>query len=150
MPYRTLDDRIDGLVITFINISDHKKIEERLFKSETMSRILLSDSSEIKIILSNDREILEFNAEAELFFGLDREECINKNFIQMFVPEKSQRNTEKILKMLLSKGLNDKIKMKVTDANGNTPIVDCFVTLSLNNLNKAEGMILSIKKQDHE
>jgi two-component system CheB/CheR fusion protein len=151
MPYRTFDDRIDGIVITFINISDHKKVEEKLVQSEKMNRMLLSDSSDIKIILSNDRKILEFNSEAELFFGHERKDCINKNFIQMFIPEKSQRNTEKILKMLLSKGMNDKLKMKVIDANGNIPVVDCFVTLSLNNLDKAEGIILSIKKQqDHE
>jgi two-component system CheB/CheR fusion protein len=146
MPYRTFDDRIDGLVITFINISDQKKIEERLIKSETMGRILLSDSSDIKIILSNNRQILDFNTEAELFFGKEREDCINKNFVQLFVPEKSQKGTEKILKMLQDKGLNEKLKMKVTDVNGKSYIVDSFVTLSLNNLNKAEGMILSIKK----
>jgi two-component system CheB/CheR fusion protein len=151
MPYRTFDDRIDGLVITFINISDHKKIEERLVKSEKMSRILLGDSSEIKVILSNDRKIMEFNPEAELFFGHEREDCLNKNFIQLFIPEKSQRNTEKILKMMLSKGINDKIRMTVTDANGNMPVVNCFVTLSLNEMNKPEGMILTIIKQhDHE
>jgi len=147
MPYRTFDDRIDGLVITFINISDHKKIEERLVKSEKMNSILLGDSTDIKVILSHDNEILEFNPEAELFFGHKREDCINKSFVKMFIPEKSQRETQKILKMLLSDGLNDKLKIKVTDANGNMHVVDCFVTLSLDKLNKAEGMILSIKKQ---
>jgi len=38
------------------------------------------------------------------------------------------------------------VKMNVKDANGNMHIVDCFVTLSLNNFNKAEGIIISIKK----
>jgi len=151
MPYRTFDDRIDGLVITFINISDHKKVEERLVKSEKMNRILLGDSTDIKVILSNEYKILEFNPEAELFFGHEREDCINKSFIQMFIPEKSQKETQKILKMLLCQGLNDKLKIKVTDINGNLHIADCFVALSLNKLNKAEGMILTIKKQqDHE
>jgi two-component system CheB/CheR fusion protein len=32
MPYRTLDDRIDGLVITFIDISELKIVEEKLNK----------------------------------------------------------------------------------------------------------------------
>lgn len=151
MPYRTFDDRIDGIVITFINISDHKVIEEKLIISETKNRILLSDSSEIKIILSNDRLILDLNPEAELFLGKGREECIHKDFVRMFIPEKSQRGTEKILKMMLEKGLNEKLKMRVTDVNGNINIVDCFVTLSLNKLNKTEGMIISIKKkQDYE
>jgi two-component system CheB/CheR fusion protein len=30
MPYRTLDDRIDGLVITFTDITASKKAEETL------------------------------------------------------------------------------------------------------------------------
>ena len=30
MPYRTLDDRIDGVVITFADITAAKKLEERL------------------------------------------------------------------------------------------------------------------------
>jgi two-component system, chemotaxis family, CheB/CheR fusion protein len=151
MPYRTLDDRIDGLVITFIDISNHKKIEENLIKSEAMRRILLSDSAEIKIILSNDGNILELNNSAELFFGYEREDCINKSFIQMFIPEKSRNNIEKQIKMQFNEGLNGKLKMKIKDAKGNTPMVECSLTLSLNKINKVEGMILSIKNnQDHE
>jgi len=30
MPYRTFDDRIDGLVITFVDISESKKLEAKL------------------------------------------------------------------------------------------------------------------------
>ena len=41
MPYRTFDDRIDGLVITFINISEHKKTEQKLLESEKKNKLLL-------------------------------------------------------------------------------------------------------------
>jgi hypothetical protein len=69
----------------------------------------------------------------------------------LFIPEKSQRETQKFFKMLLSEGLNEKLKIKVTDANGNMHIVECFVTLSVNKLIKGEGLILSInKQQNHE
>lgn len=147
MPYRTHDDRIDGLVLTFINITDHKRLEEKLLENEKMFHLLLGATPDIKVILSDDMKVLEFNPEAELFFGKKREDSINKNFIQMFVPGESQKSTEKKIKMLLSKGLNDKLKMKVTAANGNTSVVECLLTVSLNNLNVAEGIILSIKKQ---
>ena len=96
-------------------------------------------------------KVLEFNPEAELFFGKKREDSINRNFIQMFVPDEAQTSTEKNIRMMLGNGLNDTLKMKVTAANGSISVVECFVTLSLNNLNKAEGMLLSIKKQkSHE
>jgi hypothetical protein len=37
--------------------------------------------------------------------------------------------------------------MKVTKANGNISVVECFVTVTPKSLKMAEGMILSIKKQ---
>ncbi len=46
MPYRTFDDRIDGLVITFINISEHKKTEQKLLESEKKNRLLLKRQKE--------------------------------------------------------------------------------------------------------
>jgi len=147
MPYRTYDDRIDGLVITFINISDHKRLEEKLLENEKMFRLLLGASPDVKVILSDEMKVVEFNPAAELFFGKKREDSINRNFIQMFVPEESRKSIGKNIKMMLDKGLNDKLKIKVTDAVGNVSVVECLVTVTLNNLNKAEGMILSIKKQ---
>jgi len=147
MPYRTYDDRIDGLVITFINISDHKRLEEKLLENEKKFQLLLGASPDVKVILSDDMKVLEFNPEAELFFGKKRDVCINKSFIQMFVPKRSQASTEKNIKILMSKGLNDKLKMKVTTASGKISVVECLINVSLNNLNKPEEIILSIKKQ---
>jgi two-component system, chemotaxis family, CheB/CheR fusion protein len=41
MPYRTFDDRIDGLVITFIDISELKLVEEKLQKMNQENRLLI-------------------------------------------------------------------------------------------------------------
>jgi len=80
MPYRTFDDRIDGLVITFINITDLKEAEERLDETDQIQRLLLSASNHLIIKLSTDGKILEFNLEAEKFFGLKRKEVLEKNY----------------------------------------------------------------------
>jgi two-component system, chemotaxis family, CheB/CheR fusion protein len=45
MPYRTVDDRIDGLVITFFNLSDLKQVESKLHETDQMNRFLLNSSS---------------------------------------------------------------------------------------------------------
>jgi two-component system, chemotaxis family, CheB/CheR fusion protein len=42
MPYRTFDDRIEGLVITFIDISNLKLVEEKLHKLNQENSCLLS------------------------------------------------------------------------------------------------------------
>jgi two-component system CheB/CheR fusion protein len=38
MPYRTTDDRIDGLVLTFTDITVAKKLEEELTKANALLR----------------------------------------------------------------------------------------------------------------
>ena len=145
MPYRTFDDRIDGLVITFINISDLKQVEVKLHETEQMNRLLLNSSSDVIIKLSTDWKILEFNPEAEKFFGKKREDAVNQNFIQMFIPEPVQKKIEKDMNKLLNQMLDGKYKMKVIAAGGNMPVVEWSVNVLLNNLKMPAGMILSLK-----
>ena len=151
MPYRTFDDRIDGLVITFINISDHKRLEEKLLENEKMFHLLLNASSDIKVILSDEMKVLELNPQAELFFGVKRDDCMDKNFVREFVSEELQKVTEEQIKKVLSKGLNDRLKIKLITSGGNLKFAECFLSLSFDNLNKAEALILSIEKElSHE
>lgn len=151
MPYRTFDDRIDGLVITFINISEHKSTEHKLLESEKKNRILLTATSEVKIVLADDSSVIDLSPEAESFFGKEREECLNKDFVRLFVPEKYQKGVEKDIKALLTRGLNGRIKLRVLAARGEMQIVDFFVNLSLNKMKQAEGLILSTNmEQTHE
>jgi two-component system CheB/CheR fusion protein len=146
MPYRTLDDRIDGLVITFINISELKKVELKLHETEQLNNLLFNSSSEILIKLSTDRKIVEFNSTAEKFFGMKREDVLNRNFIQLFIPETERKSTENNFNKLQSKLLNGKSKMQVIAAGGTITVVKCSVNVLLNNLKMAAGMILSLKK----
>ncbi|MCP1364876.1 PAS domain-containing protein, partial [Halomonas sp. BBD48] len=46
-PYRSVDDRINGVVITFIDISDRKRFEEELRTSEERFRVLVDTSAQI-------------------------------------------------------------------------------------------------------
>ena len=146
MPYRTFDDRIDGLVITFINISDHKQVELKLQETDQMNSLLLNSSSDIIIKLSTDGKILEFNPAAEKFFGKKRTDAVNRNFIRMFIPEKAQKKTENDMSKLLNKLLRGRLNMQVIAAGDNMQDVTCSVNVLLNNLKMAAGMILLLKK----
>jgi two-component system CheB/CheR fusion protein len=42
-PYRTIDDKIDGVVITFFDISERHKVEQALREGEARQRLLLSE-----------------------------------------------------------------------------------------------------------
>ncbi|MCX6236583.1 MAG: PAS domain-containing protein [Bacteroidia bacterium] len=146
MPYRTFDDRIDGLVITFINTSDIKQLEVELHETGQIHRLLLNSSSDVIIKLSTNSKILEFNPEAEKFFGKKREDVINQNFIQMFIPKAVQNKTEKELNKLLNKVPDGKFKMQVITAGGTISVVEWFVNILLNNLKMVTGMIIFTKK----
>ena len=151
MPYRTFDDRIDGLVITFINHSDLRQVEVKLYETEQMNRFILNASSDLIIKLSTDGKILKFNPEAETFFGKKCKDVVNTNFIKMFIPEPLHKKSEKAMNILLKESQSGNIKMQVIAAGGNTPVVEWSVNILLNDMNVAAGMILINKKlSNHE
>jgi len=146
MPYRTFDDRIDGLVITFFNITDLKQLEAELHETELMHRIIFNSCSDLICKLSTDLKILEFNPEAEKFFGKKYKDVINQNFIQMFVPENTQKKTEKEIKTLLKNGLSSKYEMQIIAAEGIISVVEWSVNILFNNRGIPSGIIIFTKK----
>ncbi len=155
MPYRTADDRIDGIVITFFNLSGIKQVEEKLHETQQMNRLLLDSSPDVVIKLSAGWEILEFNPEAEKLFGKKRNELIKRDFIQICIPEPARKNTEKRLKKILDEAPPDgKFKMQVATAGGTLRVAEWRVNVLLNNLKKPTGIILSLthrqKQLNHE
>jgi two-component system, chemotaxis family, CheB/CheR fusion protein len=146
MPYRTVDDRIDGLVITFFNLSELKQVELKLHETEQMNRLLLSSSSIAILKLSPDGIIQECNPEAELFFGRKREEVINQDYIKTFIPEKHRVKTEKVLKKLVGQMTDSPIALQVIAAGGNITMTEWSATVLHNHLGITTGLLLLQKK----
>ena len=147
MPYRTFDDRIDGLVITFVNNSDIKHLEGELLETEQMHRLILNSSSDVIIRLSTDWKILEFNPEAEKFFGKKRKDVIDHNFIQLHIPEPMQKRAEKDMNKLLKDAKDSKFSIQVLASGGTMPIVEWSVNVLFNNLKMPSGMIFITKNK---
>jgi two-component system CheB/CheR fusion protein len=146
MPYRTFEDRIDGLVITFFNITDLKQMEAKLHENGQMHQLILNASSDVILKLSSDGKILEYNPEAENFFGKKRKEVISQNFIQLFVPKQKQKQSEKDIKNLLKQKLNAKLKMEVKTADEKSTTVEWSVNVLLNSLKVPDEMIMIVKR----
>ncbi len=151
MPYRTFDDRIDGLVITFVNISDLKRIEIKLKEREQMFNLILEASSDIIIKLSPDWDITEFNAEAEKYFGLKSQSALNQNFIKLLVPESEQKRAELQMKKQLKDNEGDSFKMQMKGADGSLSVVEWTAKKLFNDNNTIAGIIIINKKHlSHE
>ena len=80
-PYRTLDDKIDGVVATFVEVSERRKVEQALRESET---ILLREKKLIELshnpifIWDFDGNILEWNRGSQELYGYSAEEAIGR------------------------------------------------------------------------
>jgi two-component system, chemotaxis family, CheB/CheR fusion protein len=147
MPYRTFDDRIDGLVITFINISDSKRAEEELNETLQGYRLFLNSSTDVIVKLSSEWKIQEFNLAAEKYFGKKRADVVNQNYIELFIPEPKRKKTQKELAKLLEQAKNNKIKMQVILAGDNGMDIEWAVNVLFNNLQIPSGMIITRKTE---
>jgi two-component system CheB/CheR fusion protein len=81
LPYRTAEDRIDGAVLTFVDITGRRKAEE------TMR--LIADSTRDYAIATMDLEgrIVSWNQGAQKIFGFAEPEALGQSIAMLFVPE---------------------------------------------------------------
>ena len=147
MPYRTFDDRIDGLVITFVNITDSKQIEENLNKTSQIYRLLLNTTNEAIIKLSTDWEILEFNKPAEELFGMSYDKVINQDYFELFVPEPLRDKSKQELNQVLVKADKLKMKMTVVGAGGIELGIELMVNVVLNSQKLPSEVVITTKNQ---
>ncbi len=147
MPYRTFDDRIDGLVITFIDISELKIVEDKLHQMDQENRLLLDSSSKVILKISADWKIMEFNSGAESFFGKKRNDVTGQNFMELFIPEALQKKTEQKMTRLLMKPGNYDIKMKVIAAGVKELDTEWSINALFNHLEIPSEIIIITKNE---
>jgi two-component system CheB/CheR fusion protein len=107
LPYRTSDDHIRGMVLTFTNITERKAIEVALHAHEQRLRMLIKGSADFAIILM-DRAgtILSWNAGAEQLLGYSEEEAIGREAALIFVPEERETAPQQELQQAVRHGLS--------------------------------------------
>jgi two-component system CheB/CheR fusion protein len=142
MPYRTFDDRIDGLVITFIDITDLKQAEEKNTETLEMKTLLLNVSTDVVIMLSTDWKIVEFNPEAEKFFGIKHEKALSQDFFQLFVPEPMQNKTKQLLEKMVNNLKDGRLNTEVIAAKGTTKEAVFLANILINTTGVATGIVL--------
>jgi two-component system, chemotaxis family, CheB/CheR fusion protein len=88
LPYRTLDHKIDGVVLTFVDITARRQTEEQL--REQAAR--LREQAEIVnlgdlMVRNADDRILLWSAGCELLYGYTCEEAVGKNCHELLKTE---------------------------------------------------------------
>ncbi|ARP91773.1 chemotaxis protein [Bordetella genomosp. 9] len=81
LPYRSAEHRIEGAVLTFIDVTDRRYAEARI------NAIAQSTRDFAIITLSNGGTITSWNLGAQLLFGYTETEAVGRDFSLIFTPE---------------------------------------------------------------
>jgi two-component system CheB/CheR fusion protein len=97
-PYRTLDKRIDGAVVTFIDISNIKAFERSQADLENERRLaaIVRDSTDAILLIDFDGTIQAWNPAAERLYGYSESEALGMN-VRRIVPPEGQADMDNML-----------------------------------------------------
>jgi two-component system, chemotaxis family, CheB/CheR fusion protein len=87
-PYRTAEDKINGVVITFVDITDHRSAERKLRESEERLRLVVETAEDYAIIITDpEGRVVSWNKGAERMFGYSEPEMRGRPAALIFTPE---------------------------------------------------------------
>jgi len=88
LPYRTNEDRIDGAVMTFFDITARRQAEESARASEARMRMVAESARDYAIVtLDEEGRVTSWNKGAETLFGYSADEMQGQDLERLFVPE---------------------------------------------------------------
>ncbi|HMF25597.1 MAG TPA: chemotaxis protein CheB [Pseudolabrys sp.] len=106
-PYRTVDDKIDGVVITFVDVSERLKVEDALRDSEhklLQLKSLVDLSRDPIFIWDFDDGIVEWNRGCEELYGYTRAEALGKTKEKLLGTQVRNSSFNKLRETLLAQG----------------------------------------------
>jgi PAS domain S-box-containing protein len=95
---------IIGVLGTYMDISEFKRAEQALFSSEKKFKDLLEAIHLIAVMLDSDGNITFCNDYFLQLTGWTREEVLNKNWVDLFVPEDLRETARSIFPFKTSEG----------------------------------------------
>ena len=106
LPYRTTENVIEGAVITFVDITEHKQAAEVLKKANNLLRmaVVVRDSHDAVILQDLEGRILAWNPAAVRMYGWSETEALEHN-IRELIPEWLKENELQRVQQLIHNDL---------------------------------------------
>ncbi|MBS1218461.1 MAG: Chemotaxis protein methyltransferase CheR, partial [Proteobacteria bacterium] len=100
-PYRTLDNVIEGAVITFFEITEMKQAREALQDAESLRRlaVVMTDSRDAMLVQDLEGRILCWNPAATRSYGWSEAEAMALN-IRDLIPPAGQEQAQTVVRQL--------------------------------------------------
>jgi two-component system CheB/CheR fusion protein len=140
-PYRTLDNVIDGAVITFFDITEMKKAREALHEIETLRRlaVIMTDSRDAIVVQDLDGRILSWNPAAARGYGWSETEALNMN-IRELIPVAGRDEALAIVRQLSGAAVMQPYHMERIAKDGRVVRVSLTATALLNESGAVYGI----------
>ena len=91
-PYHTLEDHIDGVVLSFVDVSDLTGSEAALRVSEERLKLLIESAKDFAIFSTDtERRVTFWNTGAQKIFGYSDSEIMGLSADLLFTPEDRER-----------------------------------------------------------
>lgn len=92
-PYRTTDDRIEGAVLTIVDISALRRAEQLVRSSEERLHLAAQSTNDFAIIVQDmDGSVVTWNKGAERIFGYGEQEMVGQTLDRLYLPEEREAN----------------------------------------------------------
>jgi two-component system CheB/CheR fusion protein len=126
-PYRTLDNVIEGAVITFFDISEIKRTREALLKANDLLRlaVVVRDAHDAIVLQDMDGRIMAWNPAAARMYGWGEAEALQMN-IRELIPEGLRKADISRIKQLSRKDIIEPFRTQRIAKDG--AVVEVWLT----------------------
>ncbi|MHB1140389.1 MAG: EAL domain-containing protein [Sulfuricaulis sp.] len=128
------------------DISERKRADEALLKSESRLRSIVQTALNVIIVLSPDHRILEFNPEAERIYGRRRAEVLGKDYFDLFLPRELWQTVDDDLRMVMAGKETRGFENTIRAADGSKRIL----IWNVSRLDDATGQAIGVVAIGHD
>lgn len=82
-PYRTLDDRIEGVIVTFVNITELQRSEEAVYSEKEVSEKIVQTVREGMLVLKPDLTVEFANDPFYEMFAVEKDETVGQRIYNL-------------------------------------------------------------------
>ncbi len=146
-PYRTLENVIEGAVLTFFDVTEMKKAREALQETEEVRRlaVVVRDAHDAVTVQDLDGRILAWNPAAERMYGWSEAEALAMN-IRDLIPESQREEALAVAQQLARSEVLAPYRVQRIAKDGR--IVEVWLTATA--LVKESGEIYAIATTERE
>jgi two-component system CheB/CheR fusion protein len=139
MPYRTEEHKINGVVITFLDITERKKSENTLRESEERFRAIVSQTAAGIIQADLDGKFTLVNKKFCDMVGYSESELLRKTLFEIMLPEDHKKAFE-IFDTLKSRGTPYNLEQRLVPKDESIRWVDVSMSALKDRKDKAQSI----------